>query len=484
MAEYKHGIRVFETDTQLEQPAMGYAGLQVVIGTAPINLAKNPRAVTNKLILCRDFDSAKNELGFSENYKDYTLCQSMHASFRLSAVAPVVFINVLDPAKHKSNVPEKTVSVVNKKAALNEKDILLDTLVVKAGSDTLANSTDYVAVFAEDGTVIITLIPGSTHDGATELKITADKINPAAVTVADIVGGYDAVHGKETGIELVRRVFPSFGIVPGLLLAPGWSHDKTVAAALQGKCEKINGKFRSMCLIDISTVTAAKYTDVGRTKEQMGATSKYAICFYPAAKTGGKVVALSAIAGAMCSKLDIENNDIPVKSISNKIVNIDSACLADGTEVMFDEIEGNIVNAEGVVTVINQVGLRLWGNDTAAYPGTIDPKDRWISVRRMFNWYENGFITRFLDRVDEPANYKMIESFIDSENIAGNALVADDKLAGAKFEFNPEDNPVSQILSGEIKFKEKIAPYIPGQYIENTFSFDPRMIESAIGGGE
>ena len=133
MAEYKHGIREFETDTQLEQPAMGYAGLQVVIGTAPVNLAKNPRNITNKLILCRDFDGAKNELGFSENYKDYTLCQSMHASFRLSAVAPVVFINVLDPAKHKSNMPEKTVSVVNKRAVLNEKDILLDTLVVKAG---------------------------------------------------------------------------------------------------------------------------------------------------------------------------------------------------------------------------------------------------------------------------------------------------------------------------------------------------------------
>nr|DAP18348.1 MAG TPA: tail sheath tube [Caudoviricetes sp.] len=484
MAEYKHGIRVFETDTQLEQPAMGYAGLQVVVGTAPINLAKNPRNTTNKLILCRDFDSAKNELGFSENYKDYTLCQSMHMSFRVLGVAPVVFINVLDPVKHKVSMSEKTVNVVNKKAELNEKDILLDTLVVKSGSNTLANNTDYLAFFKEDGTVVITLIPGSAHDSSTELKITADKINPAAVTVADIVGGYDAVHGKETGVELVRRVFPALGIVPGLLLAPGWSHDKTVAAALQGKCEKVNGKFRCMCLIDISTVTASKYTDVGRAKAQMGVTSKYAICLYPAAKTRGKVVALSAVAGALCTRLDIDNSDIPVRSISNKVVAIDSACLADGTEVMFDEIEGNAINAEGVVTIINQVGLRLWGNETAAYPSTVDPKDRWISVRRMFNWYENGFITRFLDRVDEPANYKMVESFIDNENITGNALVADDKLAGARFEFDPEDNPVSQILAGEIKFKEKIAPYTPGQYIENTFSFDPRMIESAIGGGE
>ena len=115
MAEYKHGIRVFETDTQLEQPAMGYAGLQVVIGTAPVNLAKNPRNITNKLILCRDFDGAKNELGFSDNYKDYTLCQTMHMSFRVLGVAPVVFINVLDPVKHKVSMSEKTVNVVNKK---------------------------------------------------------------------------------------------------------------------------------------------------------------------------------------------------------------------------------------------------------------------------------------------------------------------------------------------------------------------------------
>ncbi|MFQ8879459.1 MAG: hypothetical protein ACLR7N_13725 [Roseburia hominis] len=40
MATYNHGVRVLEEVTALAVPVSGTAGLQVVIGTAPINLAK------------------------------------------------------------------------------------------------------------------------------------------------------------------------------------------------------------------------------------------------------------------------------------------------------------------------------------------------------------------------------------------------------------------------------------------------------------
>ena len=49
-------------------------------------------------------------------------------------------------------------------------------------------------------------------------------------------------------------------------------------------------------------------------------------------------------------------------------------------------------------------------------------------------------------------------------------------------EFSIDDNPRESILAGRIKFKEKIAPFIPTEYIENEVSFDPNMIVNALGG--
>ena len=78
---YNHGIRVSEQATSLVAPITGSAGLQVIIGTAPINLAKDPYAVTNIPLLVNNYAEAAEQLGFSDNFKDYTLCQSIDASF-------------------------------------------------------------------------------------------------------------------------------------------------------------------------------------------------------------------------------------------------------------------------------------------------------------------------------------------------------------------------------------------------------------------
>ena len=180
-----------------------------------------------------------------------------------------------------------------------------------------------------------------------------------------------------------------------------------MAAALQGKCEKINGKFSCMCLLDVSVTSAVKYTDVKRTKKELGATSQYAIALWPKVKIAGSVIAYSAVFGALCAYLDASNDNVPNIYPSNKVIpSVVSGCLDDGTEVYLDELQGNILNAEGVVTIINQVGVRAWGNNTAAYPTTNDPKDRWIAVRRSFCWYENEFVIRFTEKVDNPTNYR------------------------------------------------------------------------------
>ena len=44
---YNHGVRVLENPTSVAAPITGTAGLQVVVGVAPVNLAENPYGCTN-----------------------------------------------------------------------------------------------------------------------------------------------------------------------------------------------------------------------------------------------------------------------------------------------------------------------------------------------------------------------------------------------------------------------------------------------------
>ena len=58
------------------------------------------------------------------------------------------------------------------------------------------------------------------------------------------------------------------------------------------------------------------------------------------------------------------------------------------------------------------------------------------------------------------------------------------KCAGAKMEYNADDNSTENIIEGKIQFKQWLAPYTPAEDILNVLEFAPDMLESALNGGE
>ena len=74
----KHGIFIQEDPTAITAPREATAGLQVVIGTAPVNMAEDPAAVVNVPVLATNATEAMAALGYIPDYKNYTLCQSMY----------------------------------------------------------------------------------------------------------------------------------------------------------------------------------------------------------------------------------------------------------------------------------------------------------------------------------------------------------------------------------------------------------------------
>lgn len=454
---YNHGVRVKEQATSLVAPVTGTAGLQVIIGTAPVNLAADPYKATNVPMIAYSFSEAVEQVGYSDDFKNYTLCQSMDACFRVLNVAPIILINVLDPKKHKKANEEQTVNVEKMQATAKVAGILADTVEVKANEATLTAGTDYITTFDDDGYLVITLTAGGKGASAKTLTVNSTSIDPTAVTESDIIGGYNASTGAETGMELIRHIYPKFSMTPGLLLAPGWTQKPNVGIALAAKCEEINGVFTCECILDIDTAEATKYTDCNDWKNKNGYTNKHAALLWPQVKVGTKQYAYSAIFGALTAYTDASNDDVPNLSPSNKLIGITGLCLEDGTEVTLDQPQANLLNGQGIITAINDSGWKSWGN---------------------------SFILTYKQKVDEPGNYRLIESIVDSENIRGNSYVSQGKCAGARIEFSEDENPVTDILNGKIQFHQYLAPYVPAEDILNILEFDPDMLSAALNGGE
>ncbi|MCM1122550.1 MAG: phage tail sheath family protein [Eubacterium sp.] len=479
---YNHGVRVIEEGTDTGQPIVGTMGVQVVIGTAPVNLSENPEAAVNVPVLCSSMQEAKRKLGYSGDFESYTLCQSMFASFLVYAVAPVVFINVLDPARHRKENVAKEYAVMDGQAVVDDVvGVLKESVKVQAGEVALTDGTDYLLSFNDKGQLVITMISEQAL-GAQSVRVESVSIDPASVTADDIIGGYDVRTGKESGLEVLRQVYPRTGMPPSLLLAPGWSHDPKVGAVMIAKCEYINGVFSAECLLDLDTGKTNLYTDVPDVKEESGYQDRHAIVLWPMVQAGGRTLYYSAMFGAMAQYTDVSNGNVPSLYLSNKLLSVDKAVLADGTEVFMDREQANTLNAAGVVTLVSEGAWRSWGNNTSIYPASEDTKDRWIACRRMFTWMSNRLITVYHDKVDSPANYRLIESICDSENISLNSYVADGKLAGGRIEYNEEENSVENILTGQVVFHLYMAAFTPAEDVVFLLKFDPDLLTASLTG--
>ncbi len=483
---YEHGVRIIENPTSLTHPLIGTAAFQVAVGVSPVNLAKDPYKSTNVVKIAHNLAEASEAVGYSKNLKDYNLNQSIRATFVKFAVGPIALINVLDPKKHKTAISAKEYPVDALQATVNIEGILLDTLVVQKEETLLKKDADYIAGFDNAGYVVITLLESGAGKDATVLNITADRIDPSKVTSEDIIGGYNVSTGEESGFELIRQIHPLFGMTPGLLTSPGYSKDPAVAAVMAAKCIKINGLFTCECIVDLDSTPegAVKYTDVKRIKDIAGMTSEHMQIVWPKVRSGEEVYYFSAVYAALTAYVDAINDDVPNLSAGNHVMPVTGICLDDeeNTEVVIDHDQANMINSFGVVTALNFNGFRSWGNNSAAYPMTTDPKDRWFCCRRFFSWWGNTFIQTYFQKVDTPSNSRLIESICDAENIRGNSYAAQGKCAGARITFSEEENPITDILNGKILFRQYLAPFPPAEDILNILEFDPTMLEAALGG--
>lgn len=474
MAAYKHGVYVSEVPTKVIPPVRVDCGLAVVIGTAPVNMAKEDLAVnTPKLI--QNYEDAVKFFGFSEDFENYTLSEFIYSQFVLYGIGPVVLINVLDKDKHKKAGKVKDLVIENGKGKIDEKGILPESLVIKSQDKTFKLGEDYTILFEKE---IVEIVGVSEAFKDATYTITYNVLDPSMITKADIIGGVDVNTGKRQGLELVEEVYPRFGLVPGLILAPGYSQNSDVAAIMKSKANSIGGLFRAMALCDADANLLKDALTPYKNKNNI--TDKSQVLCYPKLGLGDKKFNFSTQLAGVINRTDYDNDSIPYVSPSNKSLQIDKT-LIKGEEVILSLDDANYLNSQGVMTAHNfNNGWKAWGNRTAAYPGITDIKDAFIPTRRMFDWVGNTLILTFWQKIDNPMNKRLIETVVDSANLWLNGLTAQGVLLGARVEVLKEENPVTDLMDGRIKFHVYMTPPSPAREIDFIQEIDVNYFNQFI----
>lgn len=484
-----HGTTVNEVPTGVKPAVRTTAGLPIYTGVGSIN--QGDLEAVNKPVVCYSLAEFVETFGEipSGKWSEWTLHEAAKAHFSAYGVAPVVFINVINPddTDHVSTATSQTHLVGSDGTVTLQTyggadeavyGILPSTVQVRKGGVLKTLGTDYTLAF-DEGALVLSVKSGGTIAAGDTLAITFDYLDPSGVVAADIIGGYSG--GVYTGIEVVEQVFPALRLVPGLLLAPTWSQTPSVAAALQTKAASINGQFKAVAVIDLSTDSGdiASYSAAAAWKSNNGFDELHAIVGWPKFKNGTDVYNASTIIACVANKTDSDKGGVPYASPSNKSVVGTAAVLDDGTEVLLTKVQANALNAQGIVTFLNgSAGWKLWGNRTAAYPGTTDTKDAFIPVRRMFSWIANTIILTTDRDVDEPGNRRLIDGVLGTIGSFLNGLVAQGALVAGVIEFRTDDNPTVDLADGIIRFHVTLTPPSPAEALEFTLEYDPTALEA------
>jgi len=481
---YKHGVYIQEVPTAILPARKVEAGIPVVVGTAPVHRAAGGVHV-NIPKLCYTYSEAVADLGWLDGRQTkYSLTEFAYVMFALYNVGPVICINVFDPAVHRQVLAAPVAQVVSAAGTLQlaHDDLIPGSLVIKSqdGATTYVAGTDYMV---DEATGLVTRLEGGAIAAGATVSVAAYAwADPSAVTAQDIIGGIDGATGKAEGLELVDSVFPMFRLAPGTVCAPGYSHLPEVAAVMAAKAGSVNGHFKALACVDMDAATLTRYTAVPAAKEAASLADTHQICCWPKVALGGTVYHLSCHLAALMAKVDVEHGDIPYKSPSNELLRMDAAVAgpAGGEESVWLGVDqANYLNGQGIVTALNFTGgWRSWGNRTACYPFSTDPKDAFIPIRRMTNWKGNQLVLTWWQKVDYPITKRLIETIVDSENIALNGLAAREIILGGRLEFRKEENPTTDLLDGIIRFHLMWMPPPPARQIEFLVELDPSYFET------
>ena len=458
MADYLHGAygQIQAVGTKVAAKSQNAI---VYVGTAPVHTVAGGGENVNRPILVNNIAEARKYFGYSEEWDKYTLCEAMHAHFENNAVGPLVFINVLDPAKHKSETSgTKSLTPANGRVTIvDAEDAVLDTVEVTGKT----KGTDYTVQYdyKKKTITIAELTAGGL--GTEALTITYDIVDPADVDSDDVIGASDGA-GLNTGLFAIKNVYQETGFIPSFLLVPGFSSLPAVHSAMAQNSEKVNGHWDVYMFADIpivdNTQTAVTLATANTWKNSNGYNRPNETVYFPLAMgTDGKIYHLSVLAAANLQSLLVEQDGIPYKTASNTECSIiRNLYLGESStgRVYDDYLINNTLNKNGIASAA-YVGGRwaIWGCHSADYSQDDGDQINVSETNRMMLYYiSNDFQHRRTRNVDKPLTSNDIKTIVAEEQTRLDALVKIGALTYGEVHLNAEADARSDIMNGDYTF--------------------------------
>jgi phage tail sheath protein FI len=351
----------------------------------------------------------------------------------------------MDPTVHV--IEDSSSVVITNGVGYIDEPAVLDTIVIAAKEQ----GVDYKAEYTTDGRVKLTALEGKVL--VTPSVATYDKMDITAILDADIIGGN--TDGERTGVSVVELIYQTYNMIPTIFAAPGWSQKPTIKEALVEKASKINGHWDAIVVADLDSTVTITIALAKAWKVTNGYTDVRAKVGWPKAKSAGKEFYMSTLIVVRMQQTDFSNDNVPSVSPSNKQVDAVGTILADGTDISFDEVDANVLNAAGITTLNFRSGIWvLWGphNSNYEYGAEIDPKDVFDASIRTMMYLTNGFQERYMSDVDGPLNRSIVGTILNDSQTWLNSLIADGHFLHGQISFVETSNPTSSIVEGNFIF--------------------------------
>lgn len=417
-----------------------------IVGTAPMG-------AVNELTVCtttKDFAQFGTILGAG-----FTLPDAADILTRYSAGKSYV-VNVLDPAKHKSEISDETLVLDTTTLTARTSKQGLIAITITANGQQLNEGTDYSVVLQTGEITFATQ--------QSELKASFTYADPEKVTEDDIKGGVDSLTGKRKGFELLRDGFNLYGADAKILICPEFDKTASCAAALATLADQLHAK---------AYVQLPKGTSLSKAIQSRGplgtlnasASNENVRHFYPyVIGSSNSLESLATHAAGLRLKVDVEHGYW--FSTSNRelsgVIGMEVPLTARVDDI---QSETNQLNAVGITTVFNSygTGFRLWGNRSSNYPASTHISC-FEGVSRTGDIIDESIRKAELQFLDLPIDDALVDSFIETIDTF---LRSQKSLVGYSVSLDYNYDLATEYSAGHIPLVYEYTPKIPGERVTN-----------------
>lgn len=416
-----------------------------IVGTAPVG-------AVNELTVCqtkKDFA----QFGVILN-KGFTLPDAFDVLARYAA-GKVYVVNVLDPAKHRTNVTDEVLTQDSNTLRAQTAQVGLLNLTLTADRE-LTEGTDYT-VNMQTGEITL-------NARYEELKATYDYADPTKITEEDIKGGIDSATGKRQGFELLRDGFNLYGADAKILICPEFDKTASCAAALATLAEQLKA---------VAYVQLPKGTSLSKAIQGRGplgtlnasASSERVRHFFPYVQGSNNTLeSLAVHAAGLRMKTDTDNGYW--FSTSNRqlqgVIGMEVPLTA---RVDDEQSETNLLNAVGITTIFNSfgTGFRLWGNRSSNYP-TVTHIINFETALRTGDLIDESIRRTELQFIDCPIDDALIDSLLETVDTYLRALPS---IVGYSVSLDHDTDLADEFSKGHVPIVYDYTPKLPAELISN-----------------